>query len=90
MYHTDVVLATYICFGFSVIAILVFAPLANKNHPLSERQMSRNIKLLYRIILLQEILYVLTYQINVSLVFSQMIFVCIVGVILCVGVIEHR
>lgn len=90
MQNEYVLAGTYVSTAVAIVLILAFAPVINKNHPLTEQQIKRNKKLLYGIVLLQIILYVLFYSFHISIIFSQMVFVSIVAIILCIGVFEQR
>lgn len=77
-----------ISFVISIIIILIFAPLTNSNHPLEYYQISRNKKILYKLVTIYFILYIVLYKYRVIIAFSENIFIILVAFILILGILK--
>ena len=74
----------------SIILILIWSPLINKNHPLEDYQISRNKKIVYGIIIIDFVLFIIFSKYNISLVSSEVIFIISVGITLVMGRIKEK
>lgn len=72
----------------AVIFILIWSPLKNPRHPLADYQCKRNKKILYGIIAIDFALFVIIYRFDWAIVASEVIFILLNAVILCVGKLE--
>lgn len=74
----------------SVIVILVMTPLINKNNPLSVSQKNRNRITAYAILVLDLILFILCCSKHWKFASSELIFICLVAILLMIGKLKDK
>lgn len=74
----------------SIIIILIYSPLVNPNHPLTDYQVMRNKKIIYGLITVDFVLYIIFCKFHIPMVSSEMIFIILVALTLILGGLKTK
>lgn len=78
-----------ILFILAIVILLIWSPLRNPNHPLTNYQYKRNKKIVYGIILMYIVSFVIFLEKKSTIASSEIIFTVIVSVFLVIGKLKN-
>lgn len=78
-----------VLFMLAIVILLIWSPLKNPNHPLTDYQYKRNRRIVYGIIIIDLVLFVIFSIMNYTVASSEVIFILLASVFLLIGKIEN-
>lgn len=77
-------------FIVAYITLLIWAPLKNPNHPLTDYQYKRNRRIVFGITFISMLLFAISYKLECKIASSEVIFIIMASIFLLIGKAENN